>query len=250
MASWDAIRAVQEMCERLRASEAEWSSQHFAELKQPRWLLLKRMLQTPPNVEASFSAGSGALAKFQVLQPRVLSAWERWLSTTRATVDPLGSLPPASLAVTPAPLGLLVLSSIGKTTTTTTTTTTSGFDQRWILEFAKKPADIQLLLWLHLLTLKPPSLTREAELAIWNAVTVIQNSPLPFIARAKLTVLAYRHPLTLPVVALQQPQSADDDDDGRKFAAFMAVSWRIGTFGRIGWSRRAVEPLLVGNGII
>lgn len=187
---WNVVRSIQEMCESLRQSETAWSAQHFAELKQPRWLLLSRTLQQQPQQQQQQQQ---PLASFETLRPKVLAAWERWLSVTTDF-----AMPPAALVSTPVPLGTLVLQSVTNPTTPGQTSL-SDEAKTWVAQFAKKPADIQLLFWLHLLTPSLPAnaASSETELTLWNTVTVIQNSPLPFLTRAKLTLLAYKQFPTL-----------------------------------------------------
>jgi hypothetical protein len=189
--AWDVVRSIQEMCESLRRSEASWSAQHFAELKQPRWLLLARTLQQPEKTTTPVDEKK--MASFDILRPKVLAAWQRWLTTTTDF-----SMPPAALVTTPVPLGLLVLQSITNPATSVEPFSHSDETKTWVAQFAKKPADIQLLFWLHLLTPNTFTDHKTAELVLWNAVTVIQNSPLPFLIRAKLTLLAYQQPLSVP----------------------------------------------------
>lgn len=206
---WSAVRGVQEMCEALRRAEAEWSTTHFAELKTARWLILTRAIHSVAGKVQD--TGDERLSSFSALRGRLTDAWRQWISMALQPRrennfwgDDRLSTPPAPLVATPVPLGQMVVHAA--VLPNSAMTIQSSF-RDWVGAFAKKPADIQLLVWLHMLAPRPspkPDDDKErlgdaTELVLWNLVTVLQNSPLPFIARAKLTLLAYQNRLELPI---------------------------------------------------
>lgn len=253
MSGWEAVRRVQQMCDRLKANETKWSTEHFQELKSPRWLLLTQTQSSKSSASEKVgndspkasedlslnslgdlslnSLGEVSLGSFWEMRPKLFLSWKTWLDQSKP-VD----LPPAALLATPAPLGQLVLNSILNPAQSMSTMLSKGDAKMgaWVEAFGKKPLDIQFLAWLHILTPKTTMTTTTTTTRtfvseasqdslgrdLWNMVTVLQNSPLPFALRARLTVAAYDKSLPIPIpatayaVASEACLAADEKRDG------------------------------------
>jgi hypothetical protein len=261
---------VRDMCDVLRRSEKEWSSEHFAERKGPRWLILERLLSIPPS-------SLDELPSFLAVRPVLAAHWRRWLIESKEQ-----GLPPAALVSQPAmPAAMLAVSALNKP---------GVAFRRFVREMSSRPPDTQILLWLHMLAPRPESaptksstgfiaahdteglishtkpqrppdasLTGQTKSAskpetppttcqsapetksalttgqpapetksalwmtskmgdssdtttvgalerlLWNAVTVIQNSPLPFAQKARSTLLTYQNLLPIPIPKSASP---------------------------------------------
>lgn len=188
---WDGVRVLQELCGQIKRQEVEWSKTHFDELTLPKWLLLNKTIhdsyvdmKSDPKSDNADEAPDGLIEPFVSLRPKVLAAWRKWLASAPNGMTAAATLPGA-LVSSPVSIGAMVYSAATQPTTALTVTKNA-----WINEFGKKPADIQLLVWLHLLVERPPPDT-PVESLLWNLVTVVQHSPLPFVVRAKLSLAAY-----------------------------------------------------------
>lgn len=188
MSGWEAVRSLQQFCLWIKGKESEWSKLHFSELKSPKWILLSR--QNNNNNTFRLDDDGTTLGSFHDIQPRAIAAWSRWADQNdkKLIFDV-----PAILLSPPGSLGRLVYQSISST----------ADSNRWTESFRKKPLDIQILAWLHLLSfaLLKKSSSENGDVArfLWNAITVLHNSPLPLAVRAKTTIRTYQLPLPIPL---------------------------------------------------
>jgi hypothetical protein len=175
----------------IKQKEVDWSAQYFAERKNPKWILLSNALA---KKESHHNEECDEMASFSTMRSKVLGAWQTWISSPTNSV-----VPPAALSITPVPLGSMIAQSVvNPNQNITSSSPSSVIYDRWSKQFSKRPTDIQLLAWLHLLNyndLSSSSMSNNDNNAtrkeLWNRVVIVQHSPLPFLIRAKLTLQAY-----------------------------------------------------------
>jgi hypothetical protein len=130
--------------------------------------------------------------------PRVANLWRKWCQS--APIDGATTVP-ATLSTPPVPIGRMLAQSVANPSLPIHLT---GGDDRWVKKYAELPIDTQLLSWLHLL-IAPDNGRNDVDnddsldaRLRWNHVVVIQNSPLPFVLRAQMTLSIYDFSITMP----------------------------------------------------